>query len=209
MMKFRIVKKAFKDSMANNAMGRFEVIGYQRQSKSSETFTKLLTAFYNSGDFPRSASGNYGSEVKHNVTLVIEFTVSASAEMDLSILNSQTATAQEISAALSAMQDGAEKADDLMDEFFDDVFQLVHSPSLQDLGLTDYYIQDRWIDNFQKDTPQPRGEKVILTGRAQFTCSLFEEIGSETGTPGTAFDTTVNIKDDQGNNAGASGTLGG
>lgn len=209
MMKFREIKAALKTLLDAQSLGRFDVIGYQRQSKSSSEFTKLVTVYYNSGDFPKSSTGIYGSNVEHNSTIVVELSVSAKAEIDLSILNDPLATALERSAAIAALQTGGSKADDLIDELFDDVFQIIMDPRNSYFGLDENYFADRFIENFQKDSPLPQGEDIILTGRFQLTCSCEEELGGETGVPGTAYENTVNIEDDQGNNAGASGTLGG
>lgn len=209
MMKFREIKAAYTTLLDSQSSGNFDVIGYQRQSKSSNEFSKLVTPYYYSGDFPKSSTGIYGSNVEHNVTLMVELSVSVKAQMDLTVINDPSATSTERAAAITAMQDGAALADQALDELFDLVFQITMDPRNAYFGLSGNYFADRFIENFQKDSPLPQGEEVILTGRFQLTCSCEEELGGETGTAGTAYDTTVNIEDDQGNNAGASGTLGG
>lgn len=209
MMQFRTVKQAIIDTLEADAAERYEVVGSQKQSKgSNEILTPRVTVYYQSGDFPESSAGRYGSPVEHNATYRIELSVSAQGEADLSVLNTSTDPAV-LSAALAAMFEASDKADEILDQAFDDVYQVLMAGKNIDYGLEQYTVQDRWVNNYQKDNPLPRGEYVVLTGNCQLTVSLSEELLSETGTAGVAYDTTVDIKDDQGDNAGASGNLGG
>jgi hypothetical protein len=209
MMLFRTIKSALETLLNNEAAGRFDVIGYQRQSKGAEETQKLVTVFYKSGNFPISASARYGATVKHEIEFSIEFTVSTPAEMDLSIIDNPASTPAERSAAIGAMITGAKIADDSIDELFDDVWNIILNPINADFQLNQFEIQDRWIDDITKDEAQPRGELIILTGRARLTCTAEEIPGGETPTPAEIFDSTIDIESDQGNNAGASGDLGG
>lgn len=207
-MKFRTIKKAITDLLDVNSLCRFDVIGYQRQSKSSSENTKLVTVYYNNGDFGKGAAGIYGSQPEHNCTFVIELTVYAKAEMDLTVINDPSADAAKRAIAIAALQNGAKKADDLMDELFDEVYQILLDATDPFYGLAENYMQDRWIDNFQKDAPLPQGEDVVLTGRCPLTCSVVEEIGGEAGIPATDQESILDIDGDQGGNAGVAG-LGG
>jgi hypothetical protein len=208
-MEFQTVKAAIKQTLNDQSLERFDVFGYQRQSKSAEDFTKLVNVFYRSGSFPKSAAGIYGSPVKHEMEFEIEYTVSAAAEADLSKLNSDTAAADEIAIALAAMKDGSAAADELIDQLFSDVWNIIMNAENAFFGLNDYKVQDRWLEDIQKDNPIPQGEYVVLSGRSRLTCTVEEIPGGETGTAGTAYNNTVNIQGDPNNNAGASGTLGG
>ena len=208
-MVFQAIKAAIKDTLENQSSGNYDVIGYQRQSKSSEEFTKEVNVFYRSGTFPKSAAGIYGSTVKHEIEFEIQYTVSAAAEADLSILNSEVATSEEISEALAAMKDGAYKADEKIDELFSEVWNVIMNAENAFFGLDDYKVQDRWLEDMQKDNPVPQGEYVVLSARSRLTCTVEEIPGGETGTDGTVYNSTVNIQGDPNDNAGASGTLGG
>lgn len=208
-MEFQAIKTAIETTLNSQAAGRYDVVGYQRQSKGASTFEKLVTVYYKSGSFPKSAAGIYGSPVKHDMSFEIEFTVSAESEVDLSVLESASSTPAQRSAALLALQNGAKLADDQIDQLFSDVWNVIMDAENAFFGLTDYSVQDRWIEDIEKDNPMPRGEYIILTGRSRLTCSVSEIPGGETGTAGTDFDTTVNIQDDPNDNAGASGNLGG
>ena len=63
-------------------------------------------------------------------------------------------------------------------------------------------VANRWLGDFQKDEPLQRGELVTLTATAQLTCKTSENITGETPIAGNAIDTTLNIEDDLGDNAG-------
>ena len=209
-MYFQTVKIGIETTLNNAAtIYGYDVTGYQRQSKAAENTTKLVTVYFKSGNFSKSASGIYGSPIKHDMEFEIEYTVSAASEVDLSVLNNQSSTQIQLAAALTALQNGAKIADDNLDQLISDVWNVIMDADNPFFGLSDYTVQDRWIEDVQKDNPLPRGEYVILTGRSRLTCSVSEIPGSETGTPGTAYDNTINIQDDPNDNAGASGTLGG
>lgn len=208
-MVFQTVKTALETTLKNEAANRFDVVGYQVQSKSSEVFTKRLTVFYRGGNFPLSSSGRYGSPIEHNMEFELEFTVFTVAEMDLSVMENPSSTADMKAAAIAFMQDAGKIADDLIDQFFSDVWNIIMSAENPFFGMDPYAVQDRWIEDIQKDSPVPTGEYFILTGRSRLTCSVCETPNSETGTTATTYDTTVNIQDDPNDNAGASGTLGG
>lgn len=209
MMKFREVKTAVETLLNTEAAGRFNVIGYQRQTKGAEETERLLTVYYRQGNFPTSAAGRYGSAVRHEIELALEYTVTAKAIMDLSIIDNPASTAAARSAAIAAMLTGAKIADDAMDEMLDDIWNIILDPVNADFGLNQYEIQDRWIEDFIKDEAQPKGEIIILTARSRLTLTAEEIPNSITPTPAEVFDATVDIEGDQENNAGAAGNLGG
>lgn len=209
MMLFRTIKQAIVDTLSAAAAGRYVVIGEQRQvSGANELENKFVRVFYDSGQFTLSASSSYGRKISHDITFQVELSVGAKSLVDLTILNNENSTALQLSAALLAFKNAAALADEKIDELFDNVFQVIMDARNCDFGLTAKTVTGRWIQSYQKDKPLPEGEYVILTGAFQITCSVNEEITGETGIAGTAFDVTMQIKDDQ-NNAGISGTLGG
>jgi hypothetical protein len=209
-MTFEDVKTAIINILSAAAPGTYQVTGSKKQSKGANENLDLprVTVYYQAGNFPKSAS-NYQAEKDHNATYQIEFTVIVQSYVDLSVLNNPSSTALQIKAALEAIPDLSDQADKKMDEIFGVVYQVLMAADKYDLDLPVGTVVNRWIDNFQKDNPLPRGEYLILTGNCNLTCRMEEIVTGVTGVTGNAYDITTDIEDDQGNNAGASGNLGG
>lgn len=210
MMKFRTIKTAIVDTLTAGAAGNYTVYGSRKQSKgaSEDLGTPRVTVFYQSGDFPKSG-GSFQSNRIHEAIYRIEVTAIIESEADLTVLNNPSATAVQLAAALAAMPVLSDQADALLDEAFDNIYQVLGDAENYDLGLPVGTAVNMWISQIQKDDPVPRGEYFILTGNMRLEVRMSEEITGETGVPGVAYDTTIDIEDDQGDNAGASGTLGG
>lgn len=208
MMKFRTAKQQIISILTASQGSNFVTVGSQKQSKGSKENLNLprVTVYYQNGNFPKTGS-NFQSVKQHNASYRIEFTVVMESEVDLSVLNNPSSTAIQISAALAAMPELSDQVDNKMDELFDNVYQVLMDARNYDLDLTIGEITDRYIDNFQKDSPIPKGEFMILTGGCTLTMNMEEIVDGETGTPGVNVDTTVDLKDDQGDNAGVSSNL--
>lgn len=208
MMNFRVVKEQIISILTAAEAGRYVTIGSQRQSKAAKENLNLprVTAYYRTGDFPKTSS-NFESVKMHDATYWIEFTVVQEAEVDLSVLTNPASTPAQIAAALAAMPILSDQVDDSMDEVYDNVYQVLMDARNYDLGLPIGQVTDRYIDNFQKDDPLPKGEYMVLTGRCQLTCRMEEIVDGDTGTPGANSDTTVNINEDQSDNMGVSDPL--
>ena len=208
-MNFRTIKTAIKTILAAGQGANYTTKIGQKQSRAANNFlTPRVVVFYESGTFPK-ARGSVQSAKTHMPTYRLEITVAVQNVGDIATLNNDAATAIQKAAALSAFQDLAEKADDLWDEAFDDIYQVIMAADKRDLDLAVGTANDLWLDNPQKGNPLDKGELLVLTGSCIITLSTEEVVTGITGTPGVSYDITTNIVDDQGDNAGASGDLGG
>lgn len=204
MMKFRTIKDAIIDLLGASAAGQYQVAGYQKQVKSSDEVIdndRLIQVYYGRGDFPKSGGSMHGPN-DHNMTFRIDFTLSKAAEVDLSVIENPASTTPQLKAAILAAALAGKLADDSMDELFDIIYQIIMDAENIDLGLDVGIVSNRWLGDFQKDEPLQRGELVTLTATAQLTCKASEDITGETPITGNAIDTTLNIEDDLGDNAG-------
>jgi hypothetical protein len=212
MMKFREVKDRIIDILGSNANGRFQVIGYQRQTKNAEeTLGILRTAqvYYFSGDFPKGKSGLTGP-AHHAATYRIELTASSDAVGDLATIKSAVSTDQQKANKLLAFQNAAERCDCSLDEFFDIVFQILMDGRNLDVGMDSGIVSDRWINRIEKDDIEDKGEYVTLTGSIDFSLSVNEEIlGDTSGISGTVYNVNLDIDGDDVEQTGVQGTLGG
>lgn len=183
MMMFREVKEALKNLLANNAESRFRVIGFQRQSKSSdEVFNndRLVQVYYSEGTFLKSAGRMKGSKT-HDLTIEIDMTASAKAIVDISILDSSTATEQQKATALAGLKEAAESADEKIDELIDHVYQILMDARNDKIGFDGCEISSRWIGGITKDAIIERGDLVVKTANMKYTCRVQEEIQGELG----------------------------
>jgi hypothetical protein len=180
-MAFRTVAAALNTLLANEAAGRYRVVGFQQQGVSAdeiEDSDRVVQAYYESGDFPKSAGSVTGSR-DHTAKFSLDLMVSAGASVDLSVIDNPASTPAQISTALAAQTDAGKRANDSWDELADIVYQEVSNATQRDLGLA-FKIGTPWIESIQKDSVLPRGEFVTLTGVINYTCRLEEAIEGET-----------------------------
>jgi hypothetical protein len=196
MMQFRTIKAAIVELLEKNSQQLFTVVDYQTQRKAAQDDALSLgsvTVYYLSGDFPKT-SASIQSKTHHVATFRLELTVTSSAQVDLSILNNASAGAAEYAAALANLQEAGSKADDVFDELVENVYQILMDPVNVDLGLAKGILADRWIEQVQKDQPEPRGELLVLTG------SMFLKLRTEetfTGLPAAALGSLQDVTIDQ------------
>lgn len=183
MMMFREVKEALKNLLAENSENRFRVIGFQRQSKATdEVFNndRLVQVYYSEGTFLKSAGRMKGSKT-HDLTIEIDMTASAKAIVDISILDSSTATEQQKAAALAGLKEAAESADEKIDELIDYVYQILMDARNDKIGFNSGEVSSRWIGGITKDAVIERGDLVVKTANMKYTCRVQEEIQGELG----------------------------
>ncbi len=213
MMNFRKIQ----ESLIINILGpaekdRFRVIGFQRQAKSAAEVLdcdRQVQVYYSAGEFKKTG-GRLTGPVQHDITFKVELTVSKGVEIDLSVINSGSATAAEKSNAIAEFQEGSDAADKSFDELVEIIYQILMDARNYDLGMPVGTISNRWIDRIQKDIPSPNGEYVVLTGSMDLTVRAVEEVNGEEGLgTATVYDITVDQDGDDVEKAGVSGTLGG
>jgi hypothetical protein len=175
MMAFRQVKEALVEVLTQSAQGRYRVLDCQSELAASEVAeqNRTVQVIATTGRFVKSSSSLAGS-IRHDPTYEIELMVAATATCDLRTIERPGATQQEISAALHSTKDAEQRADAMMDEFVEIIYQAVMSADRLDLGASG--CVDRWIDSWTKDRPQLHGEYVYLTASMPLNCRLTENI---------------------------------
>lgn len=195
-MKFRIIKAAVKTLLINSAAGLYKVAGAQKQSKSADEFignNRLVQVYYSRGTFPKRGGSMHGNN-NHEITLKLDFTVATPAKGDIATLNNANSTAGQLQTALTNIAYASDLADDLIDELFDIVYQIIMNAENIHLGITTSdTVANRWITDFQKDEPVPRGELLVLTGSCNLTCKAIELVPGETPVTGNSIDTGLKI----------------
>lgn len=205
MMNFRTIKTALVVLLENKSTGLFNIVDHQKQRKTAESSSEFLgsvTVFYLSGDFPKTSAG-IASKTQHEATYRLELTVTSESQVDLSILNNPNASATELAAALANLQEAGSKADDIFDELVENIYQIIMDPVNVDLGLAKGILSNRWIEQVQKDQPEPRGALVILTG-SMFLKLRTEEtfIGLPAQALGSLQDVTIDLDGDDNERTG-------
>lgn len=183
MMNFRTINKAIIALLGSSAAGRFTVTGYDGQAKGASEVKgskRNVQSYFQHGQFPKGKGRAYGS-TGHDMVFMIGLTVSAAAQANLAVIN-QVPPAQPaaMAAALAGMRESAFVADDLMDDLFEIVYQILMDARNIDLGLSEGTVTDRWVTELKKDDPLPQGTLLVLTGVATFTCSTTEDIIGDT-----------------------------
>jgi hypothetical protein len=196
-MKFIEVRDALITLLGDASNDEYRVLGYQEQGRAAQEIkdnNRLVQIFYSSGRFPGSKSGLSGP-YQHDPTYKVQLSASKETSVDLSALQNPSATPEEIEAAWDALKPAEQAADEALDELWSLVFNVLMDPRNRDFGL-DYKIGSRWLDDFNKDSIIPRGRLAILTGSANLTCTIEEEIIGEIGIPGQDICVTVDIDGD-------------
>jgi outer membrane translocation and assembly module TamA len=183
MMAYRETKNAIKELLGEQAESRFRVIGFQKQSKSSDEVLnndRLVQVYYSEGEFRKSAGRMHGPK-SHDITIEIDMTASAKAQVDISVLDSATATEQQKAAALADLKEAAENADEKIDELIDAVWNILMDARNKKLGLETGEVSSRWIGRITKDMTIENGDLVVKTANMKYTCRVQEEVLSDLG----------------------------
>ena len=183
MMQFRLVKTALLNLLDDESAGRFNVIGHQRQNKNATELlnnNRLVQVYYSSGIFPPSSTRMRGPKT-HDMSFDIDLSASAQAEGDLSVLNSSTATAIQKSAALAAVKEAVEIADDQLDELIDIVYQILMDARNEKLNFVTGETSNRGIDRITKDVILENGSLVVKTANIVYKCRAQEIVSGATG----------------------------
>ena len=201
-MIFSTVKASVTAILANAAVGRYRVSGYQERNISDEEVARsdrLVKVYYKRGDFSRAASGR--GPFAHDVTLNIELTVSEPATCDLTVLHDPMATPGEIAAAIAAMEPAEARADDAMDLLWSIVFEELMKGDNIDLGVG-FLVANRWIPSFEKGDVIPRGRYAVLTGDTTLSFRVEEDVESTDTNELEFVDVTLTLAEDTDEKAG-------
>lgn len=200
-MMFRTVKNAIVQLLGDYAESRFRVVGYLRQSKSSDVIKnndRLVQVYYADGNLPET-SRRTGYKT-HNMNFKIDLSASAAASADLSILDNPSATSIQKAAALAMVQESADIADQKIDELIEYVFQILLDARNQNLNLGVGEVTSRWIDTITKDTIISHGDLIVKTASINYKCRVQELVLGDIGTePETVvYDATVTVGETDG-----------
>lgn len=197
-MEFINVKNAVKQILVDAAANRYQVIGFQRQEKAATEFTgvkRLVEVYFKNENFNK-ASSSLGGPISGKVDIAIELTVSAPAKADLNVLLNEGSTAAELEAALLAMKEASNVADDSFDLLAEIIYQILMDAKNLDLQMPIGQATDRWVASINKNDPNPRGELVVLTGFVSFSCTVSEDVPGDASVPIDTNDIVTEINND-------------
>jgi hypothetical protein len=203
-MRFRNVKSAVEWLLNDYATaGGYRVLGYKDDAIDAEDLAgtrRLVQVFVTGGDFPKDSS--FLGPVKHEVTLTIELLTAAKAQVDLSILESESATEAQIIAALAASRKASQLADSDLDEFVDVIFNVLMDNANMNLGIDPAVdrVANRWIPNWKKGSPIQRGETVAMSASMELSFRVMEDLSGVipvTPTVGQAVKSQIKIATDE------------
>jgi len=203
MMKFRLIKAALEEILADNAAGRYRVIGHQERMVDAEAnldMSRSIQIFYQRGEFFNSQ--NMVGPYDHKMFFRVEMNVAKAAEGDIASIDSATDPSQ-IMAAIGTFQNASRLADDSWDELFEHVFQIIMSPIYLDFKLeptdenpTGFLVSSRKISEIKKESPLSWGEFVLVSGGFDIECRITEDVVGLVGEQLLTISTQVDIVDD-------------
>lgn len=201
-MKFREIKAAIATVLANAAAGRYRVRGFPElnlDAAALDDTDRVVQVFYRTGEFPKSSSGR--GPFDHQMTFRVFCAASASASVDLTVLDNPASTPTQIATALAAAEPAEQVADDSFDELADAVFQALMAGDQLDFGLS-YPIGSRWLGEIQKNDAYSRGDRVVVSGYMDVTCRAPEEVASTTKQDVEVIDNSLQVVGDDVTRAG-------
>jgi hypothetical protein len=197
-MQFRAVKAAIVSTLGAAEAGRFRTIGYQSQSQAAESIKGSLRSvrvYYNSGAFPKN-SGSITGPNQHEVTFNIELAVSEPASADLAVLENDASTEPAKAAALLAAREADDLADESFDELADIVYQILMDARNFEFGL-DNQVANRWVGSINKDSIGRQGGLITVTGSISLTLRVAEDIVGDPGVGLDGVDSTIRVEDQE------------
>lgn len=205
-MQFRTIKDALNTLLDKEAAGRYNVVGYQTKSKGADEVknsNRFVQAYYRNGDFDGRRTG----PSKHKAVIDIDLTVATDNKVDLSVLDDPDATDAQRAAVITARLDSGKRCDDLIDELFDIIWNIIMDARNEYLGLDettypDIKVDSRYVNTFRKDDPIPDGDLMLLTAKATLIFNLTEQVSGDTGVASESIDNTVNFDGDPNDNTG-------
>ena len=191
MMYFQTVKAAIQTLLISQATaGRFTVRTYQQAKREAETikeYNRQATVFYKSGNFaPGSRPGS--GVTQHDMTFQVEMAVAAASSVDLRTLDDPESTNQQRQSALGAFLDAGQHADNLMDDFWNVLWNILQDPLNGDLGLPPGSVADIpgsvRVNDFEKSDVGRDGQYAALVGTFTFKVRCTEKpAGDQTNQP--------------------------
>ena len=182
MMQFRVIRQAIIDLLDTSSGGRYRVIGRKVQSKSQDEVKnsdRLVQVAFTDGNFPKIGAMR-GHKI-HDLTIEINLSASAAATGDLTVLDNPMATQQQKAAAILAIREAGENADEKIDDLIEIVYQIMMDARNERLGLDRGEVASRWISDIKKDTLLERGDLIVRTANMRYTCRVSEAVLGDIG----------------------------
>lgn len=169
--------------VANQATYFRTVLGQKQRTDAEEVkkYLRTVQVFNESGEYDDRSSGKQTKE--HNCEYRIEYKLSRAAEADLTVLDDESATPDQLQAALSAADEATALADKGMDELRRMVSQILLDPKNRAMGFDDtpsetgkinYTVSRPQLTNYRKNQPLRVGGLVLLTASETFKATVTE-----------------------------------
>lgn len=184
-MVFRVIKKSIVENILGPAQrDYFRTIGYSLPELGAEEVLnnkRVVSVYFAEGDFTRGGL----TRPLHDMTFHLDMMVAADSKLDLAVLerdHPEEIQQQTYADALSEKQEAEGRADELLDELFNIIYQLIMDKRNQELGVDRLNpplklgIANRRILKFEKGSPDPKGFLVMLGGQATLKCSANEKL---------------------------------
>lgn len=184
-MVFMAVKKSvIENILAPNQKNYFRVIGYSPPEFGAEEVLnnqRVVGIYYAEGSFERGSL----TRPLHDMMFHFDLMVSADSKIDLAVLerdHPEPVSRETYADALREKQNSEARADELMDELFMIIYQLIMDKRNLQLGLDRFDpplklgLANRRIVKFQKGSTWPKGKLVMLGGQAILKCSANEKL---------------------------------
>ena len=196
-MNFITVQGAITTILGNGANGQFRVCGYKTTPEDSANIknTNASVAVYFNNAIINKKSGLNGP-AGWDVTYNIELSLGTPASADLATLNDPESTALEKAAALTAVQNTRQLANQALSTFIAAVYQILRDGSNLDLGLTVGLARSRWIENINTGEPSYLGDLLVSTANVNLTISVTETTAVVEGEPVEIIDLGMKLNAD-------------
>jgi len=189
MMMFRVLKKNLVTILGRFADGRFAVVDHMNRSTGASELLKekrRVQVFFGNGDFSKGMAGLAGP-VQHEITYQVTLSLTAQAEGNLAAMNTEgddSASRAIRKAAIAQFYTASSMADQDMDEFLEQVYQILMDGRNVDIDTEGppYLVSNRWVESIDRFEPVSQGDTVVITATVNYTCQAIEEVPGDTGT---------------------------
>jgi len=184
MMSFRVVYRSIIDNILGpGAQGRFRVLDYPMTLEGADGVLnndRAVSVYFDKATFKRGSFRYPDPDVVYNIDLL----VAADSKADLLVLDQNFENEQRdiYFDAINRLQDAESRAENLINELIEIVYQLVMSPENDALGVDridpspNVCIGDRDITMIEKGSPSRKGNKVMLGAQMTLECNFDEKI---------------------------------
>lgn len=198
-MQFEIARDAIRELLVTTLAGQCRVIGGQNQAQAAEEIEdadRSVEVYYSRGEFPKN-KGSLPGPCGHECTFQIDIQASKAATADLATISSDESSPAEIIAALAALTEAKELADESVDECWRLVWQTLMNAEQTEFGLDEGTIASRWVEDFQKGPVNRYGDVVVATGRGMLTFKVSEDTSGVTPVAGEEYNLDLEVTHDE------------